>query len=164
MMNQERRWITDGRQSWIGGGINTAAITRLWQIYRLAHSEPSPSLRWSPSFTSIPSDSETLISMQTSAVSCLAQLSFSVHFNRFVQGYCRIISGVAVRKSSIRKEKISWIHAWCFGPRVGRMWGCANISITTWLNHPLIQFQAFWIRLISRIRGAGRKFNAASQV
>lgn len=159
---------TDGRQSWIGGGINTAAITQLWQIYRLAHSEPSPSLRWSLSFRSIPSDSETLISMQTSAVSCLAQLSFSGHFNRFVQGYCRITSGVAVRKSSIGKEKKkkkkSWIHASCFGPRVGRMWGCANISITTWLNHPLIQFQAFWIRLISRIRGAGRKFNAASQV
>lgn len=44
--NQERRWIVDGRQRWIRDGIDTAAITRLWQIYRLAHSEPSPSLRY----------------------------------------------------------------------------------------------------------------------
>ncbi len=36
----KRTCSTDGRQSWIRDGIDTAAITRLWQIYRLAHSEP----------------------------------------------------------------------------------------------------------------------------
>lgn len=98
---KERTCSTDGRQSWIRDGIDTAAITRLWQIYRLAHSEPGPLLRWSPSFTLIPTDIKALINMQTSAFSCPSQLSFSWHFHRNIQGYCRIISRLRARESSV---------------------------------------------------------------
>ena len=142
MRNQERTWGTDGRQSWIRDGINTAAVARLWQIYRLALSELGPLLRWSRSFRSIPADTKALINMQSSAVSYLVQLSFGGHFRRNIQGYCRIISRLAVRN----KQHLEY-HEYMRGVRFWTTWrqhvGVCKISITAWLNHPLIQFRAF---------------------
>lgn len=62
--------------------------------------------------------------------SCLAQLSFSWYFHRNIQGYCRIISRLRVRGSSVWNI-MNTCTVLGLGPRVGNMWGRASISITT---------------------------------
>lgn len=152
----KRTRSTDGRQSWIRDGINTAAITRLWQIYRLAHSEPL--LRWSPSFRSIPADTMALINMQTSAVSCLAQLSFSWHFHRNIQGYCRIIR--RLRKQCL--EYHEWMHGVRFSTMCRQHVGVCKHQYNSLIKSSINSISGFWIRLIRWIWGLG--VNSMQQV
>lgn len=124
----ERTSSTDGRQSWIRDGIDTASITQLWQISRLVHSKSGPLLQIHPN--------EHQGLDQYANVSCyllspaLVQWAFSQERPRLLQNY--------QQSSSTRKQCLEY-HEYMHGvigflPCVGSMWGGGgdiNIRITT---------------------------------
>lgn len=98
----KRTCSTDGRQSRIRDGIDSAAITRLWQIYRLALSELGPFTQMKPELQLHPSRSRGLdqyanVSFQLLSPT-LIQPAFSQEHPRLLQNYQRIKS---VENSSV---------------------------------------------------------------